>query len=168
MITARLFITNSSPLPYRTLTDPNNFSYSSTDDRSLLDSVDKYKHLEDTPFKRQFLSVLSGSIQSTLEKAVRVNSVSVEPIYAIILLKIFSLEVIFQKLQRNRTLDIDVLQQCQVKSKKPAVRNMFRARMNLPAFNMQSEILYLINNYPVVLISGETGHLMISFLRVHR
>ncbi|XP_065216695.1 ATP-dependent DNA/RNA helicase DHX36-like isoform X2 [Planococcus citri] len=115
--------------------DSDNFSSSFTDDRSIFDSMDKYKHLEDTPFKRQFLSVMSGSIQATLEKAVRVNS----------------------RLQRNRTLDAEVPHQIRMKSGRQQVRNMLEVRRNLPAYSMQHEILNLINNYQVVLISGETG-----------
>lgn len=47
------------------------------DDSECLDSLDKYKHLEDTPFKQNFLNVLSNNIKSNLQKALKYNVSSV-------------------------------------------------------------------------------------------
>lgn len=46
-------------------------------DDGILDSMDKYKHLEETAFKRSFMDILSQNIQSKLEKAVRHNMVRI-------------------------------------------------------------------------------------------
>lgn len=51
-------------------------------DDGILASMDKYKHLEDTTFKKNFMDILSQNIQSKLEKAVRHNMVCTKTIYA--------------------------------------------------------------------------------------
>ncbi len=48
-------------------------------DQDILDSLDKYKHLEETPFKQNFLEILSQNIQVKLEKATRFNQVFLQP-----------------------------------------------------------------------------------------
>lgn len=49
----------------------------SDQDGGILASMDKYKHLEDTTFKQNFMDILSQDIQSKLEKAVRHNMVCI-------------------------------------------------------------------------------------------
>lgn len=54
----------------------------SAQDDGILDSMDKYKHLEDTIFKQNFMDILSQDIQSKLEKAVLHNMVSIKDIFS--------------------------------------------------------------------------------------
>lgn len=62
-----------------------------------------------------------------------------------------------QALQKNRKIDKELFADLRMKGNIPKYRVMRQARQKLPAFKMQQEILQLINENQVSLISGETG-----------
>ncbi|XP_012525529.1 ATP-dependent DNA/RNA helicase DHX36 [Monomorium pharaonis] len=104
------------------------------------DSYDSPEHkkspqFHDMQFKRKFLNIIHGDIQQNLAKAMTTKS----------------------KLQRNSDIDRILQQEYREKQKEDAYRNMLKFRTKLPAHKKKSEILQLIDDNQVVVISGETG-----------
>lgn len=62
-----------------------------------------------------------------------------------------------QKLLNDETKNAFLKNQLEAKFKNPRYRTMCEIRRKLPSYNKKNEILELIQNNQVVLISGETG-----------
>ncbi|KYN43416.1 putative ATP-dependent RNA helicase DHX36 [Trachymyrmex septentrionalis] len=95
----------------------------------------KYHQFHDTQFKRKFLEIIHGNIQQNLAKAMNVTS----------------------KLQRNSDIDRILQNDYRQKHNQDVYNNMLKFRIKLPAYKKRSEILQLIEDNQVVVISGETG-----------
>ncbi|XP_018048888.1 PREDICTED: ATP-dependent RNA helicase DHX36 isoform X1 [Atta colombica] len=95
----------------------------------------KYHQFHDTQFKRKFLEIINGNIQQNLAKAMNVTS----------------------KLQRNSDIDRILQNDYRQKHNQDAYNNMLKFRLKLPAYKKRSEILQLVEDNQVVVISGETG-----------
>ncbi|XP_033322028.2 ATP-dependent DNA/RNA helicase DHX36 isoform X1 [Megalopta genalis] len=95
----------------------------------------RYSHIYDSQFKRKFLNIVCGNIQENIEKAVLGKT----------------------GLERNSCLDEELLQEYERKSLSAEYANMLNFRLKLPAYQKRLEVLELIRNNQVVVISGETG-----------
>ena len=95
----------------------------------------RYNHINDSQFKKKFLNIISGNLQNNLEKALMTQP----------------------KLQKNEDLDMKLLNELKRTKESIQYKNMLRFRSKLPAYERRKEILNLINQQQVVLISGETG-----------
>lgn len=99
------------------------------------DLAAKYDHINDSQFKRKFLEIIRGSLAENLERSLIRNS----------------------KLARDNALDLQFLDELNEKKRSSKYDEMLRFRKKLPAFEKREQILKLINENQVVLISGETG-----------
>ncbi|KAJ8680609.1 hypothetical protein QAD02_016396 [Eretmocerus hayati] len=99
------------------------------------DLESKYDHINDSQFKRKFLSIISGSLSDNLERALRVQP----------------------KLCKNEDIDRELFNNMDRKRSSSEYQRMLEQRKRLPAFNKRDEILDMIDRNQVVLISGETG-----------
>lgn len=95
----------------------------------------KYTHIHDSQFKRKFLNIVSGNIHENLTKAVFLKS----------------------RLTRDSDLDDKLLDEQKSQTSLQEYENMLKFRMKLPAYKMREEILQVIKENQVVVISGETG-----------
>ncbi|KAL6265020.1 hypothetical protein P5V15_005111 [Pogonomyrmex californicus] len=96
---------------------------------------DKYHKIHDIQFKRKFLNIVYGDMQENIAKAMNLTS----------------------KLQRNSNLDKILQDEYKEKQSQNDYQNMLAFRSKLPAYKKKSEILQLIEDNQVVVISGETG-----------
>ncbi|XP_017885738.1 ATP-dependent RNA helicase DHX36 isoform X2 [Ceratina calcarata] len=108
-------------------------SASAQDTDDLLEN--KYVHIHDSQFKRKFINIISGSIQDNLAKMLLAKS----------------------RLERNPELDTKFLNEYKQKQSYTEYENMLKFRKKLPCYQKRSEILELIRENQVVVISGETG-----------
>lgn len=99
---------------------------------------DRYVHIHDSQFKKKFLNIVSGNIQETLSKASCSES----------------------KLERDTDLDEKLLDEYKAKQYTEEYENMMKFRRKLPSYDKKSEIIQLIRENQVVVISGETGKLI--------
>jgi len=97
----------------------------------------KYHHIHDSQFKRKFLEIINGDIQHNLAKAVSMES----------------------RLQRDSNIDKMLLNDYKEKQLQNDYLKMLKFRTKLPVYQKMSEILQLIEDNQVVVISGETGKL---------
>lgn len=104
------------------------------------DFESRYDHINDSHFKRKFLSIISGNLQDNLEK-----SLFSEP-----------------KLKRNDNIDDQLLDELNNVKQNNQYKNMLRFRSRLPAYEMRHEIVDLINRNQVIVISGETGNINLN------
>ncbi|XP_032666503.1 ATP-dependent DNA/RNA helicase DHX36 [Odontomachus brunneus] len=95
----------------------------------------KYYHISDSQFKKKFLEIINGNIQCNLATAMNIPS----------------------KLQKNSILDKALQTEFENKQNQSDYKNMLKFRSKLPAYQKKSEILQLIKDNQVVVISGETG-----------
>ncbi|KZC09687.1 PREDICTED: ATP-dependent RNA helicase DHX36 [Dufourea novaeangliae] len=95
----------------------------------------KYTHIHDSQFKRKFLNIVSGNIQENISKAVLLKS----------------------GIERNSSLDDQLLDEYKSKESTGEYESMMKFRLKLPAYEKRSEILELIKENQVAVISGETG-----------
>lgn len=100
----------------------------------------KYTHIHDSQFKRKFLNIVSGNIQENLAKAMLVKSV----------------------VERNSDLDDKLLSEYKLKASLAEYESMMKFRLKLPTYHKRTEILQLIKENQVVVISGETGEFVIN------
>ncbi|EFA08093.1 Dosage compensation regulator-like Protein [Tribolium castaneum] len=91
-----------------------------------------YEHLEDSAFKRSFLRVINETIDEKLQHTCA-------------------------RLAEDATLNQSLYEDFLQKQSSPKYMNMIAKRTKLPAFNMKDEILKVIDENQVVVISGETG-----------
>ncbi|KAM0735084.1 ATP-dependent DNA/RNA helicase DHX36 [Formica fusca] len=117
------------------LNNSKSFCNSIFDERSNFEYDDKYHHIHDPRFKKKFLEILNGDIEHNLTKAISMKS----------------------KLQRNSNVDRILLNEYKDKQDQNDYLNMLKFRLKLPAYHKKSEILQLIKDNQVVVISGETG-----------
>lgn len=96
---------------------------------------EKYMHIGDSQFKKKFLNIVSGNIQQNLVKSMQMNS----------------------KLINDCKFNERLQDELKIKQTSEIYQNMLEFRAKLPAFKMKDEILKLVNNNQVVVISGETG-----------
>lgn len=94
---------------------------------------ERYKHVEDSQFKRNFLRSICGNIQD------RINTTKT------------------CTLRKDEVLDDSYLRDEQTKTTNPQVRNMMAFRRKLPAWDKREEILQALSRNRVILITGETG-----------
>lgn len=113
------------------------FYNSLSDGRSSYEYSNKYDHISDSQFKKKFLEIVHGDIQHNLAKAMITES----------------------KLQRNSELDRKLLKEYKDKQIQDDYLNMLKFRIKLPSYHKKSEILQLVENNQVIVISGETGKL---------
>jgi len=99
--------------------------------------ISKYHQIHDNQFKRKFFDIIYGDIQHNLAKAMNGKS----------------------KLQRNSDVDRILQNEYREKQSQDAYQNMLKFRLKLPAYKKRSEILQLIEDHQVVVVSGETGKL---------
>ncbi|KAL0127321.1 hypothetical protein PUN28_005545 [Cardiocondyla obscurior] len=95
----------------------------------------QHSQIFDNQFKKKFFDIIYGDIQDNLDKAMTVQS----------------------KLQRNSNLDTMLQNEYRQKQSQDAYKNMLKFRSKLPVHKKKSEILQLIEDHQVVVISGETG-----------
>lgn len=117
--------------------DSQNYFNSFSNEQSTCEYGDKYRHIHDSQFKRKFLEIVNGDIQHNLAKAMAMES----------------------KLKRNNDMDRMLLNEYKEKQLQDDYLKMLKCRMNLPAHKKKLEILRLIEDNQVVVISGETGKL---------
>ncbi|XP_044272686.1 ATP-dependent DNA/RNA helicase DHX36 [Tribolium madens] len=91
-----------------------------------------YEHVEDSVFKRNFLRVINETID---EKLLQTSEVIAE----------------------DATLNLSLYEEFLKKQSNPKYVDMKKKRKKLPAFSMKEEILKVIDENQVVVISGETG-----------
>ncbi|CAL7947300.1 unnamed protein product [Xylocopa violacea] len=110
--------------------------YNNTDAKDMYDTLEnKYVHIHDSLFKRKFMNIVSGNIQENLARALLVKS----------------------KLVRDADIDAKLLNEYTVKQSLQEYEKMMKFRLKLPSYQKKSEILELIRENQVVVISGETG-----------
>ncbi|XP_003708080.2 ATP-dependent DNA/RNA helicase DHX36 [Megachile rotundata] len=95
----------------------------------------KYVHIHDSQFKRKFLNIVSGNIQENLAKALLVKS----------------------GLERDSNIDVQLLNEYKAKQSSSEYETMMKCRLKLPSYKKRPEILQLLRDNQVVVISGETG-----------
>ncbi|XP_011868007.1 PREDICTED: ATP-dependent RNA helicase DHX36 [Vollenhovia emeryi] len=91
--------------------------------------------IHDSQFKKKFLDIVHGDIQQNLAKAINEKS----------------------RLQRNSDMDRILQSEYREMQRHEAYQNMLKFRLKLPAYEKKSEILQLVDDNQVVVISGETG-----------
>ncbi|XP_015173793.1 PREDICTED: ATP-dependent RNA helicase DHX36 isoform X2 [Polistes dominula] len=126
----RLAIENSKGL-YNKLC--NNEDKQDVTNNSDLES--KYTHIDDSRFKQKFLELLSGNIQDNIVKAMSIKS----------------------GLERDPVTDKILFEEFNKKKNSNEYVAMQAFRKKLPSYDKKAEILDLIKNNPVIVISGETG-----------
>jgi len=105
--------------------------------KSTSEYGNKYHHIHDSQFKRKFLEIINGDIQHNLAKAISMES----------------------RLQRDSNIDKMLLNDYKEKQLQNDYLKMLKFRTKLPVYQKKSEILQLIEDNQVVVISGETGKL---------
>lgn len=100
-----------------------------------------YQHIEDSQFKRKFLNIVSGNIQESLTKSINTSS----------------------KLKRNTVIDEKFHQEHTKMVNSKEYTHMLQFREKLPAYDKRQEILDLLEEHQVILISGETGKFIYFF-----
>ncbi|XP_071653417.1 ATP-dependent DNA/RNA helicase DHX36 [Temnothorax longispinosus] len=109
--------------------------YNSSYENCKSEHGNKYHQIHDTQFKRKFLDIIYGDMQQNIAKAMNVQS----------------------KLQRDSDTDRILQNEYREKQRQDAYRAMLKFRSKLPAYEKKSEILQLVDDNQVVVISGETG-----------
>ncbi|XP_014599977.1 PREDICTED: ATP-dependent RNA helicase DHX36-like [Polistes canadensis] len=99
------------------------------------DLENKYTHIHDSRFKQKFLELLSGNIQNNIAKAMSVKS----------------------RLERDPASDKILFEEFNKKQNSNEYVAMQAFRKKLPSYDKKAEILDLIKNNQVIVISGETG-----------
>ncbi|XP_050431299.1 ATP-dependent DNA/RNA helicase DHX36 isoform X2 [Adelges cooleyi] len=136
----KLNYSKSSNSKIESMNNKRNLNVSSLNDDNDIDEnaeyiMDRYKKLEDSTFKRKFLDNITGSIEDNLAASVQSNS----------------------KLQNVEMRNAALKNELEAKRKNPKYRSMCEIRKKLPSYSKREEILDLLKNNQVILISGETG-----------
>nr|CAD7195217.1 unnamed protein product [Timema douglasi] len=96
----------------------------------------KYSHIGESEFKRKFLQNITGSIGSKMDNSLFMTSV----------------------LANDSKLDESLKERLLAKQENSARYNqMLEFRKKLPSFQMRQDILHMVRENQVILISGETG-----------
>ncbi|KAJ8959723.1 hypothetical protein NQ318_021917 [Aromia moschata] len=91
-----------------------------------------YSHIRDSAFKRQFLSIIRGNLIDKLSNA-------------------------SSELAQLHEMDTSYLKKFKEKQKNPKYTAMYQGRTKLPAFKEKDNLVKLIEENQVVVVSGETG-----------
>ncbi|XP_012286873.1 ATP-dependent RNA helicase DHX36 [Orussus abietinus] len=102
---------------------------------SSSDDVEKKYAQMESQLKKEFLQILSGSMQNNLAMSVLRES----------------------KLKRNDTMNKKLLDELKARETSSEYTHMLQFRKKLPAYKKKEEIIKLINDNQVIVISGETG-----------
>lgn len=119
--------------------------------------MNKYKKLKDSNFKTKFLVNISGTIEENLVASLRSDVVRFSYLFEKKTNIFDNFIYYFQKHQNDRTKNMFLKNELLAKRKNPKYRSMFEVRKKLPSYRKKNEILELIRNNQVILISGETG-----------
>jgi HrpA-like RNA helicase len=98
-------------------------------------AADKYSHISESSFKRKFLQNITGNIETNLERSLLVGMSLAQ-------------DKELDKLFKMRLLD---------KQNSKHYQKMMEFRRKLPSFGMKDQILDLVEQNQVTVISGETG-----------
>ncbi|EFN83103.1 ATP-dependent RNA helicase DHX36 [Harpegnathos saltator] len=119
----------------KTILNLSNSDNSASEPNERSENDTKYNYISDSQFKQKFLGIVNGNIQRNIATAMSMES----------------------KLQRNSHLDKVLQAEYNDKQNKLSYKNMLKFRLKLPAYQKKSEILQLIQDNQVVVVSGETG-----------
>lgn len=100
--------------------------------KKIFNKNSSYDHVKDSRFKRAFLQTITEGIEEKLDK-------------------------IDLKIIQNSVVDEMLYKQQQSKLENQKYMQMMRKRQKLPSYSMQDEILKIINENQICVISGETG-----------
>jgi HrpA-like RNA helicase len=109
---------------------------SSRTDNHGSSAADRYSHISESSFKRKFLQNITGNIEANLERSLLVGTPLAQ-------------DKELDKLFKMRLLD---------KQNSQHYRKMMELRQRLPSFGMKDQILDLVEQNQVTVISGETGN----------
>lgn len=101
--------------------------------QSVDNSSNSYDHVKESKFKTSFLKVIQGNIYD------KINDTQ-------------------SKLIKNATLDDKLYEEFKELTSKPKYKAMLNARKKLPSFEMKDQIIDIIEENQVVVISGDTGN----------
>jgi HrpA-like RNA helicase len=102
-------------------------------------AADRYSHIGESSFKRKFLQNITGNIATNLEHSLLVGT----------------------SLAQDKELDELFKMRLLAKQSSKHYQNMMEFRQKLPSFGMRNQILELVEQNQVVVISGETGKIFI-------
>lgn len=98
-------------------------------------AADRYSHISESSFKRKFLQNITGNIEANLGRSLLVGTSLVQ-------------DKELDELFKMRLID---------KQNSKRYRKMMEFRQKLPSFGMKDQILDLVEQNQVTVISGETG-----------
>lgn len=107
---------------------------SSTDNHGI-SAADRYSHISESSFKRKFLQNITGNIEANLGRSLLVGTSLVQ-------------DKALDELFKMRLID---------KQNSKRYKKMMEFRQKLPSFGMKDQILDLVEQNQVTVISGETG-----------
>lgn len=107
---------------------------SSTDNRGS-SAADRYSHISESSFKRKFLQNITGNIEANLKRSLLMGTSLAQ-------------DKELDKLFKMRLID---------KQNSKHYQKMMEFRQKLPSFGMKDQILDLVEQNQVTVISGETG-----------
>lgn len=107
---------------------------SSTDNHGS-SAADRYSHISESSFKRKFLQNITGNIEANLERSLLVGT----------------------SLAQDKELDNLFKMRLIDKQNSKHYQKMMKFRQKLPSFGMKDQILHLVEQNQVTVISGETG-----------
>jgi HrpA-like RNA helicase len=107
----------------------------SSTDKHISSAADRYSHISESSFKRKFLQNITGNIEANLERSLLVGTSLAQ-------------DKELDKLFKTRLLD---------KQNSKHYQKMMEFRQRLPTFGMKDQILELVEQNQVTVISGETG-----------
>lgn len=107
---------------------------SSTDNHGS-SATDRYSHISESSFKRKFLQNITGNIETNLQRSLLVGS----------------------SLAQDKELDKLFKMRLIHKQNSKRYQKMMEFRQKLPSFEMKDQILDLVEQNQVAVISGETG-----------
>jgi HrpA-like RNA helicase len=111
----------------------------STCDNHGSSAADRYNYIGESSFKRKFLQNIMGNIATNLERSLLVGT----------------------SLAQDKELDEFFKMRLLAKQSSKHYQKMMEFRRKLPSFGMRDQILELVEQNQVVVISGETGKIVI-------
>lgn len=105
--------------------------FNSVESTSVADTA-RYSHIADSSFKKSFLSIIQGSIVEKLKQSKC-------------------------EIAQEAAMDDQFYVELQSKQTNPRYVSMMKKRMTLPSYSERENVLKMIEENQVVLISGETG-----------
>jgi hypothetical protein len=102
-------------------------------------AAERYSHIGESSFKRKFLQNITGNIKTNLERSLLVG----------------------MSLAQDKELDELFKMRLLAKQNSKHYQKMMEFRQKLPSFVMKDQILKLVEKNQVIVISGETGNILI-------